>query len=83
MSIYKVTEAYDLAQRFLELGYLFRAKLCLDIAFENLNLLQTSNVDDKTTINLLRKITAKCLDVRKSVDKKLQRRKLIKIYLYR
>ncbi|AAN28149.1 hypothetical protein QKT50_gp116 [Rachiplusia ou multiple nucleopolyhedrovirus] len=79
MSILKVVEACDLANTFLKLGYLFRAKTCLDIALENLELLrQKTNI--KEVAVMLSKKTTECLQLKRKIDKKIAQRVLIKIY---
>jgi Family of unknown function (DUF5475) len=81
MSIDNANEAWELAQNFAKLGYLYRASVCLDIAIDNL-----LSLSDKTNIekvlNLLTKKIKLCQREKKDVDIKIAQRKLIKIYLY-
>nr|AFS51910.1 DekiORF32 [Dendrolimus kikuchii nucleopolyhedrovirus] len=79
MSVQKVVEACELANTFIKLGYLFRAKVCLNIALENLSLLR-----NKTNIaqvkSLLTRKTDECLLLEQRVNDKIKQRKLIKVY---
>ncbi|ABL76044.1 Mv-ORF92 peptide [Maruca vitrata nucleopolyhedrovirus] len=79
MSILKVVEAYDLANTFFKLGYLFRAKTCLNIAIENLEeLCEKTNI--KKVVIMLNKKIAQCLQLKQKIDKKITQRVLIKIH---
>ncbi|AAA66750.1 AcOrf-120 peptide [Autographa californica nucleopolyhedrovirus] len=79
MSILKVVEACNLAHTFLKLGYLFRAKTCLDIALDNLELLRRKT-NIKEVAVMLNKKTTECLQLKRKIDKKIAQRVLIKIY---
>ncbi|AOT85503.1 cyun33 [Cyclophragma undans nucleopolyhedrovirus] len=79
MSVLKVVEACELTNTFIELGYLFRAKVCLNIALENLYLLRSKTNNIAQVETMLTRKTNECLRLEQRVNSKIEQRKLIKI----
>ncbi|USC25957.1 hypothetical protein [Palpita vitrealis nucleopolyhedrovirus] len=79
MSILKVMEACELANIFYKLGYLYRTKVCLEIGLDNLGMLRRKT-NIKQVQTMLNKKVTECVLFKQKVEKKIQKRVLIKIY---
>jgi hypothetical protein len=82
--MYKIIEeACTLAQLFTQLGFLYRANVCIDIALEHLLNLREEDKTNVKNVNIsLRKKIKYCLRAKQHMLNKISQRKLIKIYLF-
>nr|WHM28338.1 hypothetical protein [Dasychira pudibunda nucleopolyhedrovirus] len=79
MSMAQVVEACKLHAVFAKLGYLFRARVCLDIALANLKQLR-QRVAIPQVANMLAKKEAQCCLLREQLNTQIDNRNLIKLY---
>ncbi|BBU37517.1 hypothetical protein [Choristoneura diversana nucleopolyhedrovirus] len=81
MSMAQVAEAFKLHAIFVKLGYLFRARVCLDIALVNLRELR-QRVPIPKVANMLAKKETHCCLLQKELNTKIDNRILIKLYRF-
>nr|UIX56162.1 HycuOrf-34 hypothetical protein [Hyphantria cunea nucleopolyhedrovirus]UIX56308.1 HycuOrf-34 hypothetical protein [Hyphantria cunea nucleopolyhedrovirus] len=79
MSVAQVVEACKLHATFVKLGYLYRAKICLNIALVNLKTLK-QRVAIPQVLNMLIKKEAECCKLLAKTNAKIHNRVLIKLY---
>ncbi|AAP29893.1 unknown [Choristoneura fumiferana multiple nucleopolyhedrovirus] len=79
MSMAQVAEACNLHAIFVKLGYLFRARVCLDIALANLKELRQRVSIPEVANMLAQKETHFCL-LQKELNTKIDNRILIKLH---
>jgi hypothetical protein len=80
MSVAQVVEACKLYCLFAKLGYLFRARVCLNIALRNLNELRQSITSIEEAVNIVDKKKAECHQLMEKINTKINNRNLIKLY---
>ncbi|AUR45063.1 hypothetical protein Spob032 [Spilosoma obliqua nucleopolyhedrosis virus] len=79
MSVAQVVEACALHATFVKLGYLYRAKFCLNVALVNLKTLK-QRVAIPQVLYLLNKKEMECNRLLTKINTKINNRVLIKLY---
>lgn len=80
MSVAQIVEAHKLCCQFIKLGYLYRAKVCIIIALNNLNQLRTSIGSIEQVVDIIDKKETECKRLLEKINTKIENRTLIKLY---
>ncbi|AJD09197.1 hypothetical protein [Condylorrhiza vestigialis mutiple nucleopolyhedrovirus] len=80
MSVAQVVEACKLYAIFERQGYLFRARVCMEIALDNLLKLRQQVGSMTQVMDMIDKNETKCLRLMKEINTKIKQRTLIKLY---
>nr|BAX08807.1 hypothetical protein [Antheraea pernyi nucleopolyhedrovirus] len=80
MSVAQVVEACKLYAIFERQGYFFRARVCMDIALNNLLKLRQQVGAIAQVVAIIDKNEIKCLRLMEEINTKIKKRTLIKIY---
>ncbi|ABI13901.1 hypothetical protein AGNV_041 [Anticarsia gemmatalis multiple nucleopolyhedrovirus] len=83
MSVAQVVEACNLYAIFEQQGYLFRARVCLDIALDNLLKLRQQVGSMTQVVAMIDKRETKCLQLMEEINTKIKQRTLIKLYKFK
>ena len=83
MSVAQVVEACNLYAIFEQQGYLFRARVCMEIALDNLLKLRQQVGSMTQVVDMIDKNETKCLRLMKEINTKIKQRTLIKLYRFK